>query len=181
MSVLKEMQPERRGLLIGLFYRVGVWMSHTDDEAGDIDDALEMKALERVILSIAKCHDDSAFVQDVARQCVMNKEKWPNWAGHSFDILADCEKAAVILSETVNKKDAADYKETLLHIAETVAAAYGEFGMTMAQDDNILGAFLNKVTRKFGGGTSADDDFMNISPAEQRALERLRVALHLDK
>jgi len=175
MSILNEMQPEERGLLVGLPYRVGVWMSHADDEAGETDDIREMKALEHIIQSIATVHERSDFVQDVARQTLAKRDKWEIWANHSFDILADCEKAVSVLKNTVNDNDLKNYRLVLLNIAETVAAAYGEFGME-ADEEGVLSGFLGKVVGKFKA-SDAEDDFMNISPAEDAALQRLKAAL----
>lgn len=177
MSSLRDLQPEERGLVIGLMYRVGVWMSHSDDEDGETDDIKEMKALEHIIRSIASAHEESAFVQQVARETLKRKEKWQVWANHSFDILADAEKAMAILKSNVAKGDAEDYRDTIINIAEAVAAAYGEFGMG-ADDENVLSGFLGKVVNKIKGNEEAD--FMNISPAEQAALDRLGAALGMD-
>ncbi len=176
MSQLSELSPEDRGLLVGLPYRVGVWMSHSDDEAGEADDIREMKALEQIIKSIAQVHEQSAFVQEVAQQTLARREQWERWANHSFDILADCEKAAAVLKSRVNDNDRKDYCRTLVNIAETVAAAYGEFGMGADEDEGLLGGFLGKVVGKLKG-EEAEDGFMNISPAENDALERLKTAL----
>ena len=178
MSVLNEMQPEDRGLLIGLPYRVGVWISHADDEEGEADDIKEMKALEHIIKSIAHVHEESAFVQEVAQQTLAKKEQWEIWANHSFDILADCEKAITVLKSNVNDNDLKDYRSTLLKIAETVAAAYGEYGMG-AEEEGALSGFLGKVVGKFKG-EEQESDFMNISPAEDAALQRLKTALAQD-
>ena len=180
MSQLSELQPEERGLLIGLPYRVGVWMSHSDDESGEADDIKEMKALEHIIKSIAKVHEQSAFVQEVAQETVSRKEKWETWAAHSFDILGDCEKAMAVLKRAVPANDLKDYRNTLINIAETVAAAYGEFGMGAEEDETSFGSFLNKVVGKFKG-EAQEADFMNISPAEDDALTRLKMALRLEE
>ena len=180
MTALSDLQPEDRGLLVGLLYRAGVWMSHADDEHGEADDRREMKALAHIIKSIAKVHESSAFVQDAARETLAHHEQWPSWAEHAFDILADCEKAYATLKFTVTDDDRKDYCQTLLHIAETVAAAYGEFGQGADDDEETLAGFLGKVVGRLKG-EEQDSGFMNISPAEEDALERLRVALHMDE
>ena len=175
MSALNELQPEVRGLIIGLPYRVGVWISHADDEDGEADDKKEMKALEHIIKSIAHVHESSTFVQEVAQQTLQRKDQWEIWANHSFDILADCEKAVAALKAHINDNDLKDYRKTIVNIAETVASAYGEFGMG-AEDESVLSGFLGKVVGKLKGEED-EADFMNISPAEEAALERLKTAL----
>jgi len=176
MATLAELEPEDRGLLIGLPYRVGVWMSHADDEGGEGDDAYEFRALEQIVRSVAKVHASSVFVQDVAQETLKRKEKWPLWAKHSFDILADCEKAVAVLKKNATAHDLRDYRKTIINIAETVAAAHGEFGMEVPHEDSKLSGFLNKVIDCLKG-EGEGINFMNISPAEEEALERLRVAL----
>lgn len=179
MSQLGEMSPGARGLLIGLLYRVGVWISHTDDEGGESDDSRETKALEHIIRSVARVHEESAFVQEVAQETLKRRGKWELWAKHSFDILADCGKAAALLKAQVNSADRRDFCQTLLNIAEAVAAAHGEFGAGGGDDENALGLFLGRVVSRFKGETQ-EVDFINISPAEEDALQRLRVALKMD-
>lgn len=177
MSVFGDLQSEDRDLLIGLLYRAGVWMSHSDDETGEADDVREMKALEHIIKSIASVHEQSEFVQDIARETISKKEQWPIWTNQSFDILGDCEKGVAVLKSNVNDNDLKAYRKTLVHIAETVAAAYGEFGMGADEDESALSGFLGKVVGKLKGESQEDADFMNISPAEDEALVRLKTAL----
>lgn len=177
MSNLESLPPEHRGLIVGLLYRAGVWISHADDEDGEQDDIKEMKALEHVITSIAKVHEKSEFVQDVARRALFFKDKWPVWADHSFDILADCERAMAVLKPVLPEQDLKDYRNTVINIAETVAAAYGEFGVEA--DEGALTGFLGKVVEKLKKPEGAENNFMNISPAEQAAIERLKTAMPL--
>lgn len=176
MTVLSEMNPEDRGLLIGLPYRVGVWMSHSDDEDGEADDKTELRTLERVITSISTVYEQSAFVQEIMRETLSRKEKWATWADHSFDILADCEKAVTVLKANVPAGDLKDYRSALLHVAEAVAAAYGEFGMGAYEEESKFGSFLNNIVAKFKS-SEPEVDVANISPAEQDALKRLKTAL----
>jgi len=179
MSELSELLPEERGLLIGLPYRVGVWMSQADDEDGEADDIREMKALEHILKSIAKVHENSVFVQEIARETLRGKNHWSQWANHSFDVLGDCEKAVAVLKNYVNDNDLKDYKATLMEIAQTVAESYGEFGLVDAGDDGGFGAVVEKITGLFSKKDANHP--MNISPAEDSALSRLAAALRVDE
>ncbi len=176
MSDLGSLLPEESELLIALPYRVGVWMSHADDDDGEGDDAREMKALEGIIKSVAKAHEGSGFVQDVAQEILRLREHWSGWEARSFNILPDCEKVMGVLKGHVNDNDRKAYRAALLQIAETVAQAHGEFGMDAGDDVGAWGGFLEKVVNKLKG-EGEDAAFMNISPAEDDALNRLSVAL----
>ncbi|MEC7028710.1 MAG: hypothetical protein VXW91_03475 [Pseudomonadota bacterium] len=179
MALLEDLPPEHRGLIVGLLYRAGVWMSHSDDEGGEDDDVKEMKALEHVIRSVARINENSDFVQEVAKRTLFFKDKWPTWADHSFDILADCEKAMAVLKPLVPKQDLIDYRNTVIYVAEAVAAAHGEFGVEA--EEGVLNSFLGKVVDRFKGGSAPENDFMNISPSEQAALDRLKKAMPLPR
>lgn len=179
MTRLSDLSPEDRGLLTGLMYRVGIWMSQADDEEGELDDRREMEALNHILVHIAK-HYDSPFVQALAQATIEHKARWPEWKAHSFDILADCEKAAAVLNRLDDALARKAYKDSLIRIAETVAGAFGEFGMGAADtESNALTRVLSKITARFGG-EGDEADFMNISPAEHESLDRLQVALKLD-
>ncbi|PJB70610.1 MAG: hypothetical protein CO093_07340 [Alphaproteobacteria bacterium CG_4_9_14_3_um_filter_47_13] len=179
MTKLSELSPEESSLLAGLLYRAGIWLSYADDEHGETDDIREMKALEHIIESLAKLGDRSDFVREIAQETVSRRKDWPLWVQQSFDILPDCEVALALLQKKVNSRERKDYCYMLVHVAETVAAAYGEFGME-AENENILSGFLGKISDKLKGNTQKID-FMNISPAEQDAVENLRNALRMDE
>jgi hypothetical protein len=180
MSKLSEMQPEESLLIIALPYKVGVWMSHTDDVEGELDDEREMKALEHILKSIAQVHESSNFVQEVARNTLKSREHWDIWANQSFDILGDCEKAVGLLKSHVNDNDLKDYKSTLMEIATIVAQAHGEFGEFEDDEDEGLGALIGKLVTKVSGASKNDADHpMNVSPAEDSALSRLAMALKI--
>lgn len=178
MSKLSEMQPEESQLIIALPYKVGVWMSHTDDVEGELDDQREMKALEHILKSIAQVHEGSQFVKEVAQHTLRSREQWEIWANQSFDILGDCEKAVGLLKANVNDNDLKDYKSTLMEIATIVAQAHGEFGDVDDDGDEGLGALIGKLVTKVSGTSKNDADHpMNVSPAEDSALSRLALAL----
>jgi hypothetical protein len=173
------MLPEESQLIVGLPYRVGVWMSHTDDVEGEIDDQREMSALEHILDSIATGQNNSAFVQEVARSTLGSKDHWERWAAQSFDILGDCEKAIELLKANVNDNDLKDYKATLMEIATIVAQAHGEFG-EFEDEEEGFGAMLGKVIGRFSSMSKSDANHpMNVSPAEGSALSRLAKALRL--
>lgn len=171
-SHLSDLGNEERMLLCNLPYRVGIWMSHSDDESGEEDDVREMRALEKTLTALAKADNTPPFVQEILNETLSHRAHWQEWADLSFDILADCEKAVVCLEKNVSKEDRRAYKKTLIKIASQVGGAYGEFGESFQEE-----SFFNRLLKKVKGESNAD--FMNISAAEEAALQRMVAALHL--
>ena len=44
MTALSSLLPEHQNVLIGLPYKVGMYISHADDAHGEVDDEREVKA-----------------------------------------------------------------------------------------------------------------------------------------
>jgi hypothetical protein len=170
-------------LVISLPYRVGIWMSYMDDEDGEQDDAREMKALEQIISEVAKSHDKSDFVQEVARNTLDNRNKWAGWSQGCFDILPECEKALGLLSTNLGSDDYNAYKDMLIEIATVVAQAYGEFGdNSNFNDSNNITSSIKKFVVKFSGMSSDSENHpMNVSASENAALASLAKLLKEDK
>ena len=82
-----------------------------------------------------------------------------------------CSRVIQPLLHRAHEKDAAK------HLA--VAAAHGEFGVEA--EEGVLNSFLGKVVDRFKGGAAPENDFMNISPSEQAALDRLKKAMPLPR
>ncbi len=178
MSQLDSFTPEDRELLISLFYRVGVFVSYAEDEDGEQDDELEMKALERILLAIAKYEKKSEFAMNMAREAIRHKDDWERWNNQTFQVVDDCRKAALMLYNVVPETDFNRYRYCLIKIAETVASAYGEFGVDDFEDENE--GFFSRVVDKLSTGLKSskeDDGFMNITSAEDQAIIDLKNAL----
>ena len=177
MSQLDLISPEERDLVIGLPYRVGVFVSHADDEGGEEDDEKEMQALERILTAIARQHEKSPFVQDVLQQTIASKDQWPSWAEQTFSVAADAEKIMQVLSTQLPEADWKIYRGLLVRVGRTVAEAYGEFGEEF--DDEASGGLFGKLVDKITGRAedTADEAHINISAAEDAALSELAAAL----
>lgn len=176
-SHLTDMSNDDRLLLYGLPYRVGIWMSHSDDEGGEDDDIQESKALEKAIGNLSKAETVTPFIREVFHETLNHKGYWEEWAAKSFDVLGDCERAVSVLEKHVSKEDRYLYKRALVNIASKVAGAHGEFGEGFTEE-GFMDRLWNKLVKKLNHNKSAD--FMNISAAEDAALIRLATALHLE-
>ena len=175
---LSDLSQEDRERIVSLPYRVGVWISYTDDEEGEVDDIREMKVLEAVIRSIAQLHESSEFVQQVARETLRRRDDWSRWSQGCFDILPECQQTIGFLKNAVNDNDLKDYKATLVEIATVVAQAYGEFGDFDDEKEEGFSAMIGRFVGKLSGLSSKDADHpMNVSATEDTALSRLIAVL----
>lgn len=175
MSQLSLFSPEDAELLVSLPYRVGVSISFTEDEEGEGDDDREMEALESCIKEVAKLHQGSAIVSEVARRILESKSKWEAWSNQGvFNIAPECERAVRALKPVVNAQELKSYKKMILEIATAVAQASGEFG-----DVHKKKGFFGKVMEKVVGGFANDDGShpMNVSAAENDAIKAIKSAL----
>ncbi len=183
-SALEKFSAEDAGLLAGLPYRVGIWMSETDDDIGEYDDESEYAALEKIITEIAKLHDDTPFVQEVCAQTLASRAKWPDWADDSLKILPDCRKAVALVKEQVSLQSAKNFRAALMEIASTVAQASGEFEDFHEVDhtETILGGIVSRIVGGISKLSHKDESHpVNISPAEDSALSRLSAALRVEE
>jgi hypothetical protein len=174
MSQLAAFTPEDAELLISLPYRVGINVSHTEDEEGEVDDEREMEALEACIKQIARLHEASPLVSEVAREILRRKDHWMRWSQGAFNVAPDCEKALRVLKPVVSAQEFKSYKKMLIEVASSVAQAYGEFG-EVREKKGFFGRVMEKVV-----GSFANDDKnhpMNVSAAEDTAIGLIQAAL----
>ncbi len=174
MSQLAAFTPEDVELLVSLPYRVGINVSHTEDEEGEVDDEREMEALNECFKQIAKLHQASPLVSEVAREILRRKDQWVRWSQGAFNVAPDCEKALRVLKPVVNGQEFKSYKKMLIEVATSVAQAYGEFG-EVREKKGFFGRVMEKVVSSF-----ANDDKnhpMNVSAAEDTAIGLIQAAL----
>lgn len=180
MASLSDFSSTELELLVSLPYKVGVYVSHADDEDGEVDDEKEMEALKGCIKATAGLHQDKPLIADVMRQTLDMRSEWPNWAAQSFNVPRDAQQAVALLSSRVSETELKNYRAALMEVATTVAQAYGEFGEF--DDDDTSGGLFGGIVSKITSGLAslgADDDNhpMNISAAEDTAITALREAL----
>lgn len=177
-SHLHDMAPQERELIISLPYRVGVWMSHMDDEEGGKDDRNEKQAMMNIINGIAESIEVPAFVREIMKEVVASKDRWQEWGKNAIDIIPDVERAADFLKQRIGAKDRRNYKRLLLKIAGSVAGAYGEFG-EFDKEKGMMDRIRDWLSER--GRKKQAIDFMNISSSEDAAIKKLMAALRLDE
>ncbi len=179
LSLNAELQEQ----LIRLPYRIGLWLSQSDQTGGSESNILEQNALESVILSYGEDVCKSEFTQSVMEKTVLGYEQWDTWAEHIEDVPKECETLIFLLSSDVSTKHLNDFKESLFEIAETVALAYREI-----EEEDI--SFLDslyiriRILQKKWDAFIKKYDFsldhvLNISPSEEDALRKLKGVLRI--
>lgn len=179
MNELSGFSEDEIELVSAALYKIGVWVSHADDEDGEEDDEREMRALGSCVRAVAKKYDGPGLVDDVAREALKRQGQWEEWADYSFNALDECRKALAVMKAHGTSADVKNYKAALMEVAVTVAQAYGEFGQFDDEDEGGgFGALLGKITGGFSKLSGEDKDHpMNVSAAEDSALEELRTLL----
>ena len=169
---LADFSPEDAELVVSLPYRVGVWISHLEDESGETDDKREEAALVRTIEAVRKKFVKSVFIRSVAAQTLKHQGRWPQWADRAQTVPADCRKVITFLEPQIGKEETKYYRQFLVHIAGVVAEAYGEFGLEDGEKgDSFLGELIEKAALRITGG-----DFglpTNVAAVEREAIEEL--------
>jgi hypothetical protein len=164
-------------LLASLPYKIGIWISHTDDEDGEADDRREAKALELCLHEFIKAYKDKPFICAVLKETLRDEQNWPQWADQSFTVLNDVKSAVVLLRQKTSKDDFRSFCGLLSEIGSAVAEAHGEFN---SFEDEKSKGFLSKLVGKLAGLSTEDEGHpMNVSAAEDGALGRLADVLKM--
>ncbi len=179
---MHELPDKERLLLSALPYKVGVFVSHAVDEAGEVDDRKEMKALSSLLKTLSEGLEIPAIVRQICQGALDRQDHWEIWENNSLRTPDECRQAIALLKPRLSEKDLRYFRSALLKIAVAVAEAHGEFDMYDEEEQQTgMGRFFGKIKDAMsqmsgeGGETKAD----NISPAEQAALDRLSSALSI--
>ncbi len=179
MTTLSDFSASELELLVSLPYKVGVYVSHADDEDGEVDDEREMAALESCIKAIASLREDKPFASETMNQALNMKSEWPRWAAQSFNVPDEAAQAKALLASRASESETKNYCAALMEIATTVAQAYGEFGeFDDEESGGLFGSIVGKITSSLSALSSEDANHpMNVSAAEDTAISALRNAL----
>lgn len=179
MTSLADFTASELELIASLPYKVGVYVSHADDEGGEDDDEREMDSLESCMKAIASLQEDKPFTAEAIRQTMVMRSEWPRWAAQSFKVPEEAAQVKALLAGRANEQETKNYCRALMEIATTVAQAYGEFGEFEEEDEGgVFGSILGKITSKLSGMSADDANHpMNVSAAEDNAINTLREAL----
>lgn len=172
MGSLNNFVPEERDFLASVFYTVGVWISHVDDDGDCSADAEEEKVLMAVLQRLAKHYSKTVpFVSEMCEESARQTQNHGRWATQSDDAVECAVKAAQVIKAQMGTDDLVAYKSAISEVARSVAVAFRE-------GDSLEEGFSDKI--KNGVLKLLNKDLhaeQNISPAEETALYTLLDAL----
>jgi hypothetical protein len=179
MPELSRFLPEDQDLLVGLFYRVGLWMSHIDDtDEDETSETAEHEQLLRVLAKISKTESAAVLIREMADEAVRQKQSWARWERRSDSLLEDVGRGLKLLKGQGVEAEIVSFRKALMFIGTSVARAYRE-----DQDMERTGqGGLSWLSEKASEMLTAVADReayrdLSISPAEDTALSELLEAL----
>lgn len=175
MSELQRFLPADQELLVGLFYRIGGWMSSVDDtDINDKSEKLEEEQMFKILTKLAKSDKTGALCSEIAAEALRQKGSWARWGSQIDKVLEDVATAKTLIKDQGNAEEFQLFGKSLVTIATAVARAYRE---TIDMEQQEIG-FLSWLTEKSSHVSLALSDReghkdLNISPAEDNALIEL--------
>lgn len=183
LSGLEHYTKEQRDLLIALPYRIGLFVSSSDDTGGDESEEAEMLALSLIVTGFAEDYLKSQFVQTMMEETVRRKEEWESWSNRMEEVPGECVKAIDLLCDHLDRKQVASFKLTMMEIATSVAMAYREFddSADISTRIKMYGRIIFDRLHALISGSRAKnvDEILNVSDAERQALDALVEALDM--
>lgn len=177
MNILEKLTIDEKDLITRLPYRVGLWVSQSDDTGGEQSDAAEMTALANIIHGFTESVFGSEDVQYIMAETLRNKADWVNWTSNVGDVPDEAMRAHDVLMLHLDAKEMNAFRARMLEIGEAVALAFRE---DEGDQDEREGLFA-RLLGLFGAGKPQDhDEYINISSKERAALQLLSQALSMD-
>lgn len=183
MSGIIPLSPSDRELLVRLPWRVGMWVSSSDDQGGDAASAAEAQALASIIVGFVEDSCKGELVQRLMEETVARRSEWPSWSEDLEAVPEECRIAVDSLSSVMPARDLASFKANMIEIGVAVASAWSERpdrrGPAGQIADWVRSLFSRHGIWPFSGGAQSLDfgDAESISFAERAALNRLAHSL----
>jgi hypothetical protein len=172
MSDFNIFHPDEQNLLAGSVYKIGVWMSHIDDEGASSADEKEREALEKVLKKSTGKFSSHPIIAEMASEALRRKNYWAAWEMDAENALSDVAKSIKMLNGRLVDNEVKAYKQLVMGVATYIAGAFDE-----DEDDEekgLWGALSNLVVGVANPALKAD---LNTSPDEDSALTELTEVL----
>lgn len=179
-EIFQQLAKEDETLLVSLPYRVGFYISQSDQTGGVQADDAELYTLINILRGFSEDFCKSEFVQKILIETVARKDEWESWNGDLQTVPEECGRALVLLSDVLDEKEAGSLKEILMDIGMAVAMAFRESQPASKSASGGLSGLLKGLMRSLSGRaeeSSSPFQHINVSGPERRALESLAKAM----
>ena len=177
MTILDQLSDKHRELIASLPYRVGLWVSASDQVGGSDSDDYELKTLENLIEGFSGDVFGSELLQYIMADTVARRDQWPEWGKDIESVPEECEMAVDILREHVDEKEVNAYAARLMEIGEAVALAFREYEDNLSIFQSMLlyidYCFLVLKAKKQQPQMRTFEEFLYISQHERKALNEI--------
>lgn len=179
MTYLEKFPDDVKDILISLPYRVGQFISESDQTGGDESDDVEQKALENIVTFYAEDTVKGEFPQEVMLEMLKRKSEWENWntPENIHKVPEQCLRLNEMLKDEVGDKQIQAFKQNLIDIAIVIAQAYCEFDATASAVSKIevhMSLFMRRMRMMLAGAEMTNNTLsISISPAERSAIKML--------
>lgn len=184
MMWLGQLPAADQRLLVRLPYRVGLFVSSADTTGGLVAEMEERQALRVLLTAYVQDTLKSQQIQVLMNETIAQQNDWPQWGENLNAVPNECAQALTILSPILTAKELNAFKGNLIEVALTVAMAFREVGsnVSLLSRARIYLRLWRDRWQAFIGGQamSAQDEILNVSAAEQQALQALATALERD-
>lgn len=179
MSELQRFLPADQEILVGLFYRIGVWMSEADDtDMGSKSEKAEQGQMIKILTNLSQSEKVGALCMEICAEALRQKGSWARWEKQIDTVIEDVAKAKMLI---ISQGTAAEFQlfgKCLVTIATAVARAYRESADLESQEIGFLSWFGEKsshISLAMSDREAHKD--LNISPAEENLLIELVATL----
>lgn len=180
MSFLSQLTDNQRTTLVSLPYRVGLWLSQSDQSGGVLSDSHELQVLSNIINGFAEDMFGSEVVQEIMTETVKRKVEWSDWAQNMSSVTEDCRFGLDVVAQYADAKDVTAFKNHLMQIAEAVALAFREYEqLGVVEKFRMHLAYYALAFKKAPPGRIRRSlrEYLSISSHERQALSSLAHAL----
>lgn len=186
-EILKALSQKDSDMFISLPYRVGLYVSMSDETGGNKAQEEELKILHNIIRQISEDFCKSEISQKMLVEAYKQRERVPEWSKNLERVPEECQRIDDLLVSYVElDTDILSVRDTLIDIALAVALAFRESEEGEKEEyaqplQSPFEIFKNKILALFGKDKpmQIDERFYhpNISPSEREALITLSRAM----
>lgn len=164
-------------MIVRLPFRVGLYVSESDQTGGDESAEAERIALENIVTFYVEDTVKSEFAHEVMNETLRRKAEWSSWTGKVSLVDEECTKVSEALTGVIDMKEVFAFKQNLIEIAVVVAQAYREFDASAGAIQKLqvyLSLLMRRIQALFtGAAISSNEELLNISQAERSAIRLL--------